>query len=154
MDGRADAAGTEPFVLPLSVAGRCLSVDRVRRQGGSLSPAHLAAQGASGGTGAGVCPAVRNVDEGGGFRRDFDQLRHVLAQSHMGNLYAAAGRGYDGAGRCAGTVFRESQTHSGLFFSVTDRIYSGRHRHVRAAGRRKCGSSQRDTAAYGQSFPD
>ena len=123
-------------------------------KGRGFPSAHLASQGASGGSCSCVGASVRYFDQGRNvWNFDSDQLPLFVGQS-LGRYDSGNRCLHDGSRSSACFVFRRFKAYIGLFFGVTDRIYFGRSRNVRSAGGGKCPCRKRKHSSYGESLPD
>ena len=72
----------------------------------------------------------------------------------MGRIDSDGGS-IDDVWRCAfGSIFCGSETYTGMFFDVSDRIYPGGRRDAGDAGGGKCPGGTWNAAPYGKPFVD
>ena len=134
------------------LGGEHLHPLRLRREGGHVPAAYLAAEGASGCACSGVRAALRHSDQIRHLRRDCRFGEHFPREHGVGQPHSCARSDYDAGRRGAGGVFRQSQAHAGLLLDEPDRLHSHGHRDGLPAGRRKRAGRARRAALYGQPF--
>ena len=120
-----------------ALAARLPAARRLRREGGRVPAAYLAAQGAPGRARARERAALGTADQGGRVRRHRAHMQTATRSRKLGRADLLAGGRHDGAGRGARAAFRQPQAYAGLLVAKPDRLHPRGRGAVRASGARR-----------------